>query len=86
MAAAKKAPAGRRATLREIPVSHHDVTLAITKATAALDRLQLADEHYTGEDLEWMRTICLDVVQQELVRAKIAYEKAATSPKTEAAR
>jgi hypothetical protein len=62
--------------LESIPITHHDVTMALSKGEAALDLLKLAEEHYEGDSLEWMRMICIDVVGEELDRAKGAYEKA----------
>jgi hypothetical protein len=59
-----------------IPLTHHDVTMALSKGEAALDLLKLAEEHYEGEALEWMRMICIDVVAEELDRATVAYAKA----------
>ena len=61
---------------RGIPITHHDVTMALSKGEAALDLLNLAEEHYEGDSLEWMRMICIDVVGEELDRAKAAYAKA----------
>jgi hypothetical protein len=84
MAAAKrKAPAttasaatDSTARLEHIPITHHDVTMALSKAQAALELLHVAEEDYAGEELAWMRMICIDVVGEELEHAKVTYAKA----------
>jgi hypothetical protein len=89
MAAAKKAakttkaPTARAsaatdstARLEHIPITHHEGTMAISKAEAALELLHVAEEDYAGEELAWMRMICVDVLTTELERAKAAYAKA----------
>ena len=48
----------------------------ISKAEAALELLHVAEEDYAGEELAWMRMICVDVLTTELERAKAAYAKA----------
>jgi hypothetical protein len=71
--AASTAPAGpEAATVEKIPITHHEVTMALSKAEAALELLHVAEEDYEGEELAWMRMICVDVLTNELEHAKAA--------------
>ena len=73
------APPGPQASappLEQIPFTHHAVPCAISKADAALALLRLAEEHYDGEDFEFMSTICCDAIDEALREARIAYDKA----------
>ena len=76
--AASAAPGGPEATLKEIPITHHAVSAHLARAEAALALFQLAEEHYEdGDDaLEFARGICLEVIGDELGRAKGAYAEA----------
>jgi hypothetical protein len=83
---AKKAPA---MPLETIPITHHEVTMAISKAEAALELLHVAEEDYEGQELAWMRMICVDVLTTELEHAKVAYARAVgakPAPATETTR
>lgn len=78
-------PVIEQAPLEALPITHHAVSCALAKAEAALALLRLAEEHYDGEDFEWMSMICTDVIAEELATAKAAYAQAVdTKTATEA--
>ena len=62
--------------LEQLPMTHHAVACALAKAEAALALFRLAEEHYDGEDFEFMTMICTNVIAEELAAAKAAYAKA----------
>jgi len=70
--------AGR--TLEELTVSGD-----LLKAKAALDLLKLAEEHYEGDALKWMLLICLDVIEEAIDSAKVAFAKVVGNQKVVAA-
>jgi hypothetical protein len=57
------------------------VSCALSKAEAALALVRLAEEHYDGEDFEFMSMICFDAIDEALREARIAYDKAADAGK-----
>ena len=36
----------------------------------------MAEEHYKGDAVEWMRGTCIDMIDEDIARAHAAYRKA----------